>query len=73
MSTLGERRCRDLLRGKDLHNIGKLRRQGLCIQAIGSMTGFERKTVRKYLRPPEGTPVYGPRLRRPSKLDPCKQ
>jgi hypothetical protein len=70
--TLVERRRRDLLRGKDVHNVGELRRQGLSIQAIGSMTGFDRKTVRKYLRGAEGTPVYGPRPRRPSKLDPYK-
>ena len=56
-----------------MHDIGELRRQGLSMQAISSMTGLDRKTVRKYLRAPEGTPVYGPRLRRPSKLDPCKQ
>ena len=36
------------------------------------MTGFDRKTIRKYLLAPEGTPVYGPRPRPPSKLDPYK-
>ena len=56
-----------------MDDIGELRRQGPSIQAIGSMTGFDRNTVRKSLRAPEGTPVHGPRLRRPSKLDPCKQ
>jgi transposase len=60
------------LREKDVQDIDELRRQGLSIQAIGSMTGFDRKTVRKYLRAPEGTPVYGRRPRRPSKLDPYK-
>jgi transposase len=36
------------------------------------VTGFDRKTIRKYLRAPEGTPVYGPRPKPPSKLDPYK-
>ena len=36
------------------------------------MTGFDRKTVRKSLRAPEGTPVCRARPRRASKLDPCK-
>jgi transposase len=55
-----------------VHDIGELRRQGLSIQAISSMTGFDRKTIRKYLLAPESTPVYGPRPRPPSKLDPYK-
>ncbi|MCZ2077483.1 MAG: hypothetical protein LC130_21090 [Bryobacterales bacterium] len=52
-----------------MHNIGELRRQEFSIQAISSMTGFDRKTIRKYLLAPEGTPVYGPRPRPPGKLD----
>jgi transposase len=55
-----------------MHDIGELRRQGLSIQAIGSMTGFDRKTIRKYLLVAEGRPVYGPRERPPAKLDPYK-
>jgi transposase len=50
----------------------ELRRQGLSIQAISNMTGFDRKTVRKYLLQPEGVPVYGPRPPGASKLDPFK-
>src|SRR5579883_3057103 len=46
-----------------------MKRQGLSIQAISKLTGFDRKTIRKYLLKPEGTPVYGPRPARPSKLD----
>lgn len=55
-----------------MHDIEELRRQGLSIQAISNVTGFDRKTIRKYLRLPEQAPVYGPRARPPSKLDCCK-
>jgi transposase len=58
-----------LLRGKDVQEIEELKRQGLSINAISKMTGNDRKTIRKYLAQPEGTPVYGPREQRPSKLD----
>jgi transposase len=44
-----------------VNDISELKRQGLSIQAISAMTGFDRKTVRKYLLEPEGTPDYGPR------------
>lgn len=44
----------------------------MSIQAISKLTGFDRKTARKYLLQPEGTPVYGPRPARPSKLDAFK-
>ncbi len=47
----------------------ELKRQVLSIQAISQLLGFDRKTVRRYLRKPEGTPTYGPRPARPSKLD----
>jgi len=53
-------------------DIEELKRQGLSIQAISRLTGFDRKTVRKYLLKPEGTPVYGPRPQQPSKLDAFK-
>jgi transposase len=53
-------------------DIEELKRQGLSIQAISKLTGFDRKTIRKYLVKPEGTPVYGPRPTRPSKLDAFK-
>ena len=36
------------------------------------MTGFDRKTVRKYLANPERQPRYRPRQKRPSQLDPFK-
>jgi len=53
-------------------DIEELKRQGLSIQAISKLTGFDRKTIRKYLMKPEGIPVYGPRPARPSKLDAFK-
>jgi transposase len=56
----------------EVHDIEELKRQGLSVQAISNMTGFDRKTVRKYLIQPDDTPVYGPREPQPSKLDPFK-
>ncbi len=61
-----------MLRGKDVHDIGELKRQGLSIRAISRLTGYCRKSVRKYLLQPEGVPVYGPRAKQPSKLEPFK-
>jgi transposase len=55
-----------------VQEIEELRRQGLSIQAISRLLGFDRKTIRKYLLKPEGTPAYGPRPARPSKLDAFK-
>jgi transposase len=49
-------------------DIEELKRQGLCMQAISKLTGFDRKTICKYLLKPEGTPVYGPRPPRATKL-----
>lgn len=46
-------------------------RQGMSIKAIGRELGVSRNTVRKYLRSDE-PPQYGPRERRPTKLDPYK-
>src|SRR5215831_8980859 len=62
----------ELLRGKDVQEIEELKRQGLSIQAISKLTGFDRKTVRKYVIQPETAPVYGPRESRASKLDAFK-
>ncbi|SNT76941.1 Transposase [Paracoccus seriniphilus] len=39
----------------------ELKRQGLGISAIARQTGFDRKTVRKYLERGLEAPVYGPR------------
>jgi len=59
-----------VLRGKDVNDIAEWKRQGLSIQAISAMTGFDRKTIRKYLVSPETAPVYGPRTALPGKLAP---
>jgi transposase len=53
-------------------DITELKRQGLSIQAISSLMGLDRKTVRKYLLKPETSPVYGPRAKPASKLDSFK-
>jgi transposase len=49
-----------LLRGEDVTDILELRRQGLSISQISAHTGYDRKTIRKYLNDPS-TPRYGPR------------
>ena len=41
--------------------IHDLKRQGLSLSAIARKTGFDRKTVRKYLDRGIDVPVYGPR------------
>jgi transposase len=55
-----------------VEGINELKRDGLSIQAISQVTGFDRKTNRKYLLKPAGTPVYGPRRSAGSKLEPFK-
>jgi len=61
-----------LLRGGDVHDIEQLKRAGLSVSAISVMTGYDRKTVRSYLRTREAVPIYGPRAPRPGKLDPFR-
>jgi transposase len=58
-----------LLGGREVQELGELRRQGMSIQAISALTGWDRKTIRKYLLQPAGVPTYGPRPRPASKLD----
>lgn len=60
-----------LLRGNNVNEISELKRQGLSITQIVSLTGYDPKTIRKYLDEPK-TPRYGPRQPRPSLLDPFK-
>ena len=52
-----------------MQQIEELRRQGVSLAQIAELTGFDRKTVRKYLNQVDPTPRYGPRRPRPSKLD----
>ena len=60
-----------MLRGREVKDITELRRQGLTISQIGAVTGFDRKTIRKYLNDPT-TPHYVARKKRDSKLDAFK-
>ena len=58
--------------GRDVHDVEELKRQGLSIRAISRLTGYCRKTVRKYLIQPDIVPVYGPRSKQPGRLEPFK-
>lgn len=49
--------------------IHDLKRQGLSLSAIARKTGFDRKTVRKYLDQGIDVPVYGPRSSRGRVVD----
>jgi transposase len=51
-----------------VEEINELKREGLSILAISNLTGYDRKTIRKYLLEPEARPVYGPRQVPVSKL-----
>ena len=62
-----------MLRGRDMQEFMEMKREGLSTQAISQLTGYDRKTVRKYLRTPETAPGYGPRSPSPSKLGPFKE
>ena len=50
--------------------IHDLKRQGLSVSAIARATGFDRKTIRKYLDRGLEAPIYGPRDPRPRLLEP---
>ena len=58
-----------MLRGRDVQDFEELKRQGLSIRAISRLTGYCRKTVRKYLIQPDSVPVYGPRKKQPGRLE----
>jgi len=62
-----------LLRGRDVDEIKELKREGLSIRAISRLTGYDRKTISRYLLAPGGRPVYGPRPVQMGKLEPFKQ
>jgi transposase len=61
-----------MFRGKDVQEIKELRAQGLSLRVISDLTGYDRKTIRRYLIGGNEAPVYGPRPPSPSKLDPFK-
>jgi transposase len=60
-----------LLRGRDVQELKELQRQGMSIQAISKLTGWDRKTIRKYMQAAGLAPEYGPRTAAP-KLDAFK-
>jgi transposase len=62
----------NVLKMREIYVIKELYAQGLSIKAIRRQTGHSRKTIRKYIKQDE-PPVYKPRPRRPSKLDPYKE
>jgi transposase len=51
--------------------INELKRSGMSIVAISNLTGYDRKTIRKYLLKPE-QPQYPARPATTSKLEPFK-
>jgi transposase len=51
-----------------VEELQELKRQGLSIRAISRLTGWDRKTIHKYLIEPQ-VPVYGPRAKPAKKLD----
>ena len=55
-----------------MHKIEERKRQGLSIRAISRLTGYCRKSIRKYLIKPESRPVCGPRPLQVGKLSPFK-
>ncbi len=61
-----------MLRGCDVDEVVELKRQGLSVRAISRLTGYDRTTISRYLTAPTSRPVYGPRVRTESKLEPFK-
>ncbi len=55
-----------------MSDITELKRQGLSIKTISSMTGFDRKTIRKYLLNADKAPRYQARPKTAGKLDSFK-
>ena len=51
-----------------MEEIRRLKREGLSVSAIASLTGRDRKTVRKYLDETINKPVYKQREARPGRL-----
>jgi len=67
-----KQRTGEVFRGKDVEEVNELRREGLSIRAISRLTGYDRKTISRYLVEPTARPVYGPRPAPESKLEPFK-
>lgn len=60
-----------MLRGGEVKDIIEFKQQGLSVSQISTLTGFDRKTIRKYLNDPK-TPKYCPRPTKDSKLEAFK-
>jgi len=60
-----------MLKMEEFFLIRDLYDQGLKISQIARETGFDRKTIRKYVNA-EAPPIAKPRARKPSKLDDYK-
>ena len=61
-----------MLRGRDVDEIKELKREGLSIRAISRLTGYDRKTISRYLLAPAGRPVYKTRPSAATNLEPFK-
>lgn len=55
---------------EDIMDFHRLKQQGMSVRAIARHTGYNRRTVAKYLRNGLKEPGYRPRAPRPGKLDP---
>jgi len=55
-----------------VEEINQLKRDGLSVLAISNLTGYDRKTIRKYLAEPTAVPAYEPRPAPAGKLDEFK-
>ena len=58
-----------MLRGKDVRDLEEMKQTGMSVSAISELTGYDRKTVRKYLLNSAAAPHYRERPHPPSKLD----
>jgi transposase len=56
-----------------VERINQLKRDGLSILAISNLTGYDRKTIRKYLLAPTARPEYPPRAKPAGKLEPFQR
>ena len=50
-----------------MEEINQLKRDGKSVLAISDLTGYDRKTIRKYLAEPTAVPTYEPRPARSGK------
>ena len=55
-----------------MDEIKELKREGLSIRAISRLTGYDRKTISRYLLAPAGRPVYKTRPSAATNLEPFK-